>query len=58
MNLLSLLRLALKHPIIAFYGIKEFRSEWTKHYEEPEINSYDAGRELAHKLTFRKFETN
>jgi hypothetical protein len=37
-------------------GMMEFRSMVTTHYDYPEIEQYDAGRELAHKLTFRKWD--
>lgn len=38
-------------------GMYEFRRDLTTHFEHPEIEIYDRGRELAHRLTFRKFET-
>lgn len=37
-------------------GIIEFRSDFTTHFDN--IEAYDLGRELAHLITFRKFETN
>lgn len=37
-------------------GIIEFRSSITTNYEYPLINSYDSGREFAHKITFRLFD--
>ena len=36
-------------------GVIEFRSSFTTNAGEL-IEYYDTGRELAHKLTFRKFE--
>lgn len=41
-----------------FLGIIEFRSDATTHYDHPLIEVYDFGRELAHRITFRKFETS
>jgi hypothetical protein len=37
-------------------GIREFRSSFTTHYEWPLIESYDRGREIAHRFTLRRFE--
>jgi len=40
-------------------GMFEFRSSFTSHPEhdgEDLIETYDAGRELAHRLTLRHFE--
>lgn len=38
-------------------GIIEFRLTITTHYEnDTQLEYYDMGRELAHKMTFRKFE--
>jgi len=34
-------------------GVIEFRSDLTTHYDYPLIESYDLGREWAHRLTFR-----
>ena len=44
--------------VIAFLlGAREFRLTYTKSYSNEQLrNAYDAGRELAHKLTFRRFE--
>lgn len=36
---------------------KEFRSDVTTHFDYPEIETYDKGREWAHRLTLRLFET-
>lgn len=41
---------------IFLLGMFEFRLATTAHFDEPEIDVYDLGRELAHRLTFRKFE--
>ena len=42
----------------AFYlGIVEFSSSWTTHFCDYNLQeSYDKGRELAHRLTLRRFE--
>lgn len=37
-------------------GMWEFRSSFTTHFEGDLIEIYDSGRDMAHKLTFRKFE--
>lgn len=56
-HLLSCLWWAAKHPVASFNGVREFRSDFTKHYEPWQVQeSYDAGRELAHIFTFRQFE--
>lgn len=39
-------------------GVVEFRSHMTTSYGPGLIESYDRGRELAHKLTLRRFETD
>lgn len=41
---------------IFLLGMWEFRSMCTTHFDYPEIEVYDSGRELAHRLTFRRFE--
>jgi hypothetical protein len=38
-------------------GVTEFRLSFTTHYENTAFaRAYDQGRELAHKITLRKFE--
>jgi hypothetical protein len=38
-------------------GLLEFRSDWTTHFTDyDELVAYDHGRELAHRITFRRFE--
>ena len=37
-------------------GVREFRSEWTTPVDDDLIETYDRGRELAHRLTLRRFE--
>lgn len=38
-------------------GITEFRTSWTTSFDDLDLmDSYDAGRELAHRITFRHFE--
>ncbi len=41
---------------IFLLGMWEFRSGFTTHYDYPLIETYDAGRDLAHRLTFRRYE--
>lgn len=38
-------------------GVIEFRSDFTTNPGEDLIGIYDAGRELAHRVTLRRFET-
>jgi hypothetical protein len=37
-------------------GVIEFRLSFTTHFDYPEIESYDWGREIAHRLTLRYWE--
>jgi hypothetical protein len=38
-------------------GMREFRLSFTEHYENLALaRAYDQGRELAHKLTLRRFD--
>jgi hypothetical protein len=37
-------------------GMYEFRDMVTTHFDPPEIEVYDRGRELAHCLTLRMFD--
>lgn len=37
-------------------GVREFRTTFTTHYGPDLIEAYDAGRELAHRVTLRRFE--
>ena len=37
-------------------GMKEFRQNSTTNFDDHLMESYDWGREIAHRLTFRKFE--
>lgn len=37
-------------------GVREFRSDFTTSYDYPLIEWYDFGRELAHRVTFRRFD--
>lgn len=37
-------------------GIREFRSDFTTHFDYPLIETYDAGRDMAHRLTFRRWD--
>ncbi len=39
-------------------GMWEYRASFTVHYHEARLQrAYDRGRELAHRLTGRRFET-
>jgi hypothetical protein len=38
-------------------GMREFRSMWTTSYDDLDVmETYDRGRDLAHRLTLRRFE--
>lgn len=45
-----------RHPFLM--GVREFRLDFTTHYDYPQIETYDRGREWAHRLTLRLFETD
>lgn len=46
-----------RHAAAFINGMREFRSMWTTSYDDYDLmETYDRGRELAHRLTFRKFE--
>ena len=48
---------AILHLKAFFLGMFEFRTSWTTSYDDYDLmETYDMGRELAHRLTFRKFE--
>lgn len=55
-RLLWLIATAARHPIAATWGVAEFRSDLTRHYDDPVGESYDSGRELAHMVTGRRYE--
>jgi hypothetical protein len=39
-------------------GVREFRLSYTTSYDDLDLmNMYETGRELAHKLTFRRYES-
>lgn len=46
----------IRHLIAFLHGMVEFRESFTTWYPYPYIESYDWGREWAHRLTFRRFE--
>jgi hypothetical protein len=46
----------MRHLIAFLRGVREFRSDLTTHYDYPLIETYDAGREAAHRLTFRRYD--
>lgn len=38
-------------------GVREFRSGVTTHYDDSDlVIAYDWGREIAHRVTFRRFD--
>lgn len=46
----------LRRLRIFLLGMREFRLSCTTHFDEPEIETYDRGRDFAHRLTFRKWD--
>jgi len=51
-----LLRYAIAHPVACFWGVREFRWGWTRHYEFPTCEGYNWGREFAHVVTHRRWD--
>ena len=48
---------ASRHPRLALKGVREFRSSLGLTFlTYDQCNAYDAGRELAHIATFRKYD--
>jgi len=48
----------MKTVLAVLNGICEFRSDFTTHYDDYSLMyAYDTGRELAHKLTLRRFDS-
>ena len=47
----------LQHIKAFMLGVAEFRSCLTTHFDDPLIRSYDWGREIAHRITLRRYET-
>lgn len=48
---------ALRHPRISALGAREFRSGVGMTYDDDTRSAaYDAGRELAHLATFRRYD--
>ena len=41
---------------IYLLGLREFRLGVTTHFDYPEIETYDSGREMAHRLTLRHWD--
>lgn len=37
-------------------GVREFRTDLTTHFDYPLIEAYDRGRELAHRITRRRYD--
>jgi hypothetical protein len=47
----------MSHLRAFLLGVREFRSDVTAHFDDWSLmETYDAGRELAHRLTLRLFE--
>ena len=45
-----------RHLSAAIYGLIEFRSDFTRHYDYPAISTYDRMRDIAHLLTLRRYD--
>lgn len=40
-------------------GMREYRLSWTTSYSDDDLmEAYDAGRDMAHRLTFRVYDNN
>lgn len=46
----------MKRLRIFLLGVREFRSDATTHFDYPDIETYDWGREWAHRITFRRYD--
>ena len=46
----------MKHIKAFLTGMAEFRLSSTTSYDPPLIDAYDAGRDLAHRLTLRRWD--
>ena len=47
-----------RHTRAAFYGLVEFRSDLTRHFDYPAIETYDKWRDRAHQLTLRHYDND
>lgn len=51
-------RYALRAPRIAWLGAREFRQCLTTHFDDDDdLETYNAGRELAHIVTLRHYDS-
>lgn len=56
-HLFKCLASAVRHPTAAALGAREYRTDFTTSYDDPDLlESYDAGRELAHIATRRRYD--
>lgn len=47
----------MKTILVFLNGIREFRTDFTTAYDDYGLQcTYDAGRDLAHRLTLRRFD--
>jgi len=46
----------MSRPRAFVLGVREFRSDLTTHFDYPLIETYDLGRDLAHRLTLRHWD--
>lgn len=54
---LAVLLIGLRYPRTAALGAKEFRGGVGMTYDDPaRSDAYDAGREIAHAATLRRYE--
>lgn len=57
MHVIACIRQGLRHPLAMLEGVKTFRSDFTKHYDDWDVlESHDCGRELAHIVTLRRYD--
>jgi hypothetical protein len=56
-HIATCIKLAARHPRTALIGAREFRSGVGMTYDAPtRSDAYDAGRELAHLATLRRWD--
>jgi len=48
----------LRSLYLVALGAWEFRRDLTTHFDHPEVETYDTGREWAHRLTLRHWDGN
>jgi hypothetical protein len=57
-HVLKCLASAVRHPAVALLGVGEYRTDFTTSVEDRLLDAYDAGRELAHIATRRRYDAS